>query len=310
MATATAPPWETVVEGGPHAPDLAVRGRDGAGAPLVLVHGLGGTVEEWEPLADRLAPRRPVYAFDLRGHGRSADGAWTVEGHMADLGRVLDRLDLRAPVVAGHGFGGLVATLFASRHGGASAAVGIDAYGWPRPGVVAERLGLGPDEAAANVGAARAFVLDQFAAACSPMPAEVFERQLASFRAGAFGLPGPVLEAMALRAALRDDRLVSLRPGPRAVRALCADLDRYDTDAPARALPVPALALVTCRPLPPIPGAPARFSAMLAAQAAHELAAPRPRRTVRALDAPPPAHVTRPAAVAEAIESFLEGIAG
>ncbi|MFD0803360.1 alpha/beta hydrolase, partial [Streptomonospora algeriensis] len=138
---------------------------------------------------------------------------------------------------------------------------------------------------------------------------EVFDRLLASYRTGASWLPGAVVEATALRGAVREDRLVSLRPGPRAVRAMSADLAAYDTEALAADLRVPYLALVARGALPPMPGAPALLPEIVAAQAARELAAPFPNRTAKRLDAPHPSHMTSPDAIAEAIESFLSGLA-
>src|SRR5690625_3753733 len=102
MPTGAGPPWETVIHGrSDDSPRLAVRGRDGTGVPLVLLHGLGGNLEEWESVAGLLAPDYPVYAFDQRGHGRSGGGSCTAEGLLADLARVVTRFDLRAPVVVG-----------------------------------------------------------------------------------------------------------------------------------------------------------------------------------------------------------------
>ncbi len=43
--------------------------RRGAGEPLLLIHGLGGTWREWAPAHDALAPQREVSAVDLPGHG-------------------------------------------------------------------------------------------------------------------------------------------------------------------------------------------------------------------------------------------------
>ena len=43
----------------------------GAGPPLVLVHGLGGTIENWRALAPPLAAGHRVLVPDLPGHGRS-----------------------------------------------------------------------------------------------------------------------------------------------------------------------------------------------------------------------------------------------
>ena len=41
------------------------------GRPIVLVHGLTRTAWSWLPVARCVAPRHPVVAPDLRGHGAS-----------------------------------------------------------------------------------------------------------------------------------------------------------------------------------------------------------------------------------------------
>ena len=43
----------------------------GAGPPVALVHGLGGTIGNWRLVAPSLAERRRVVAVDLPGHGGS-----------------------------------------------------------------------------------------------------------------------------------------------------------------------------------------------------------------------------------------------
>lgn len=48
--------------------------RSGAGAPLLLIHGLGGSVDSWAPVRRRLADAREVIAIDLPGHGASPVG--------------------------------------------------------------------------------------------------------------------------------------------------------------------------------------------------------------------------------------------
>jgi 2-succinyl-6-hydroxy-2,4-cyclohexadiene-1-carboxylate synthase len=47
--------------------------EEGAGPPVVLVHGFTQTLRSWDPLAARLAERRRVRRVDLPGHGGSAD---------------------------------------------------------------------------------------------------------------------------------------------------------------------------------------------------------------------------------------------
>ena len=45
--------------------------RRGAGKPLLLVHGLGGSWRSWNTILDALAAEREVVAVDLPGHGRT-----------------------------------------------------------------------------------------------------------------------------------------------------------------------------------------------------------------------------------------------
>ena len=46
----------------------------GNGPPLLLVHGLGGAWQSWEPILADLAGKRTVHAIDLPGHGQSPVG--------------------------------------------------------------------------------------------------------------------------------------------------------------------------------------------------------------------------------------------
>ena len=45
--------------------------KAGAGQPIVLVHGLGSSVLDWEQQIDYLSQFYQVYALDLPGHGLS-----------------------------------------------------------------------------------------------------------------------------------------------------------------------------------------------------------------------------------------------
>jgi len=87
-----------------------------AGAPLLLLHGLGSSTRDWQPQADAFARRRCVLRLDLRGHGRSdaPPGPYSIPlfaGDVADAVRRLRREIGRAGRmhVAGLSLGGMVA---------------------------------------------------------------------------------------------------------------------------------------------------------------------------------------------------------
>ncbi|UEM23798.1 acetoin dehydrogenase dihydrolipoyllysine-residue acetyltransferase subunit [Skermanella mucosa] len=85
-------------------------GAEGA-APLVLIHGFGGDLNNWQFNQPALAEDRPVYALDLPGHGGSVKHG--VEGGVPELaGAVrdfLDALGIRRAHLGGHSMGGAVA---------------------------------------------------------------------------------------------------------------------------------------------------------------------------------------------------------
>lgn len=96
----------------------AVGGPDDAGEPpLVLVHGLGGTVENWRALAPPLAARHRVLVPDLPGHGSSGllPEARDVDALAEAVLGIVDAEGLAGAVWIGHSLGGLV-SLRAAAH--------------------------------------------------------------------------------------------------------------------------------------------------------------------------------------------------
>lgn len=75
--------------------------------PVLLVHGMGSDHSTWRPFASILRRAgRAVIAVDLRGHGRSGrPGDYALEAFAADLGFVLDELDVERADVVGHSLG-------------------------------------------------------------------------------------------------------------------------------------------------------------------------------------------------------------
>ena len=83
----------------------------GDGPPLILVHGLGGTIENWRALAPSLAARHRVLVPDLPGHGRSEllPEARDVDTLAEAVLGIADAEEAGDAVWIGHSLGGLVA---------------------------------------------------------------------------------------------------------------------------------------------------------------------------------------------------------
>src|SRR3954470_24187271 len=90
----------------------------GQGPDVLLIGGLGDTVESWQFQLDGLADRYRVVAFDNRGAGRTAmpDGPATVEMMADDAAQVLRALDVPSAHVAGFSGGSITAQELALRH--------------------------------------------------------------------------------------------------------------------------------------------------------------------------------------------------
>ena len=97
---------------------LAVHEWPGRGPAIVAVHGLTSNHTVWYPIADALAGRRRLLAYDLRGRGDSDKPAkgYSLAEHAADLLGLLDHFRLPRAVVMGHSLGAHIAVRFASLH--------------------------------------------------------------------------------------------------------------------------------------------------------------------------------------------------
>jgi pimeloyl-ACP methyl ester carboxylesterase len=90
--------------------------RCGAGAPLVLVPGLGAGNWLWQGLLPRLARHCELIMPELRGSGRSdkPDARYSVEKFSSDILAVLDALGIQQCDLVGASLGGYVAQCFAA----------------------------------------------------------------------------------------------------------------------------------------------------------------------------------------------------
>ena len=87
----------------------------GSGPVLLLIHGMGGTFENWQAVIEPLARHHTVVAPDLPGHGTSAPGAgdYSLGALAAGLRDLLIALGHERATLVGHSLGGGIAMQFA-----------------------------------------------------------------------------------------------------------------------------------------------------------------------------------------------------
>ena len=91
-------------------------GQDPARHPtVILIHGLGGTLNIWDSIASVLERRFSVLRYDLRGHGRSdvPAGDWSLEDFVGDLDAIFIDECLSQAHLVGFSLGGLIVQQFA-----------------------------------------------------------------------------------------------------------------------------------------------------------------------------------------------------
>jgi len=145
-----------------------------AGGPgVLLVHGLSQTGWTWAPVARRLAGRCRVVAADLRGHGLSdaPTGAYELSALAGDAVAVAEGSGLlggqRRLVLAGHGFGAIVAAVTARELGTSCAGLVLVDGGWEEQeratGLDVEEFLRGLDEPPEVLASLEAFLADRAA---------------------------------------------------------------------------------------------------------------------------------------------------
>jgi esterase len=89
----------------------------GQGQPIIIIHGIFGSSDNWLTQAKILSPRYHVFSLDLRNHGQSPhDDAFDYPVMVADLLEFINENKLENPIVIGHSMGGKVAMNFAIAH--------------------------------------------------------------------------------------------------------------------------------------------------------------------------------------------------
>lgn len=89
----------------------------GEGEPLVILHGLFGSLDNWMTLAKKLGEHFEVFVVDARNHGQSPHGEDFNYDVMADdLYTFLMEHQIIDPIILGHSMGGKTAMQFAMNY--------------------------------------------------------------------------------------------------------------------------------------------------------------------------------------------------
>lgn len=79
----------------------------GSGQPVILVHGLFGSLENLGMIARLLSQSYEVHSLDMRNHGRSPHSpVMHYEAMAADIVRYMDEAGLASAILLGHSMGG------------------------------------------------------------------------------------------------------------------------------------------------------------------------------------------------------------
>lgn len=86
----------------------------GQGEPLIVLHGLLGSADNWHSVCKSLAPHFKVFALDQRNHGQSPHSSTMDYALMAeDVGHFIQSQNLAGAFVMGHSMGGKTAMTLA-----------------------------------------------------------------------------------------------------------------------------------------------------------------------------------------------------
>jgi pimeloyl-ACP methyl ester carboxylesterase len=89
----------------------------GEGPPLIILHGIFGTSDNWQTFGKKLASDYQVFLIDQRNHGLSPHSDTFDYPSMAeDLQQFIEQHQLETPVILGHSMGGKVAMFHAVKY--------------------------------------------------------------------------------------------------------------------------------------------------------------------------------------------------
>jgi pimeloyl-ACP methyl ester carboxylesterase len=89
----------------------------GSGFPLIILHGLLGSLDNWQAIARKIGEHFQVFIIDQRNHGRSPHSKeFSYEILVNDLLGFMEQQDIAQANIIGHSMGGKVAMHLALEH--------------------------------------------------------------------------------------------------------------------------------------------------------------------------------------------------
>ncbi|MEM7296640.1 MAG: alpha/beta fold hydrolase [Bacteroidota bacterium] len=89
----------------------------GEGEPLIIMHGVFGSSDNWQTLGKVFAESFKVYLVDLRNHGKSPhNDTFNYEVMVADINELMEDEGISQAYILGHSMGGKVAMHLSTKH--------------------------------------------------------------------------------------------------------------------------------------------------------------------------------------------------
>lgn len=98
--------------------EIAIHRHPGTGPEVLLIHGIGSSSGDFNPVIRQMGEFSQPITIDLRGHGASGQPAsgYHYRDYIRDLEIVLADLQMESPIILGHSLGGIITLMWAALH--------------------------------------------------------------------------------------------------------------------------------------------------------------------------------------------------